>query len=142
MNSIKPVEAPQAQDGMPPSKPNTAQTSESGRPPPDPLDEIRRAELEVARQIAVARETVESARVAAEAQAADLKHQAQEAGRRESLSQHDIAIAEANKEAETLLAQMRQRADDLRRRGNVRMDMAVRHAVSLVIGQAGEAGDV
>jgi nucleotide-binding universal stress UspA family protein len=141
MNSLEPVEAPQAEDGMRSAKPGTVQTTESGRLLPDPLDQIRYAELEVARQIAVARKTIESARATVEAQAADLKREAQEAGRRESQSQYDTVIAEANSEAETFLAQVRQQADDLRCRGNARMDVAVRRAVSLVSGEAGEAGE-
>jgi vacuolar-type H+-ATPase subunit H len=141
MDSLEPIKAPQMQDERPPAKPGTVQATESGRSPPDPLDQIRRAELEVARQIAVSRETLESARRTVEAQAADLKRQAQETGRHESQSQYDNIIAEAHGEAEALLAQARQRADDLRYRGNARMDRAVLHAVSLVIGKADEAGD-
>jgi vacuolar-type H+-ATPase subunit H len=106
-----------------------------------PLDQIRQAEAEVNRRIAAARRVAEMTEVKARAQAADLKREAREAGRREGRAQYEQLVSRAEVEAEALLAQAHSQAEDLRRKGDMHMDSAVHRAVEVVVGLEGEADD-
>ena len=106
-----------------------------------PLDQIRQSEAEVTRQIAAARETAEAKAAEARAQAAQLKRQAKEAGSRAGQARYKEIISTAEEQAQVIRAQANQRARDLRRRGETRMEEAIRKAVALVIGfEAQEQG--
>jgi vacuolar-type H+-ATPase subunit H len=107
-----------------------------------PLEQIRRAEDEAARRIAAARRAAEAIRREALAQATDLKRQADEAGRREGEAQRQEIIRSAQERARALVAEAHRRAEALRHQGEIHMDMGVRHAVAVVMGQWEQAEDV
>lgn len=103
-----------------------------------PLDQIRLAEAENLRQVLAAREAAGQVVARAHAHAAQLKKQAQETGRREGQIRYKEIVSKAEEEARLIAAQAHGRADDLRRQGRQRMELAVRRAVEIVIGQPGE----
>jgi vacuolar-type H+-ATPase subunit H len=106
-----------------------------------PLDQIRHAEMEVTRRIAVARQASEEAIKEAEAQAVDLKRQARDAGHQEGQEQYQNEISKAEKEAQVRIAQAHSRAKDLRLHGETYMDAAVRRALAIIIGCDEESDD-
>ena len=106
---------------------------------PYPLDQIRQAEVTVARTIAAARQSAQDAIQHAEQQAAELRLRAQEIGHREGLEEYDSIVRAAEREAQTLIEQANEQARRLRHRGELLRDLAVLHAVALVSGQ--ETGD-
>ena len=106
-----------------------------------PLDQIRKAEADVTRRIAAARQAAEAAAQDARVQALDLQRQARETGRREGLAQAQAIIARAEKKARALIMQADSQAKDLTREGNLRMNAAVHSAVAIVAGQEAQAGE-
>ena len=99
-----------------------------------PLDQIRHVEADITRQIAVAREAAEKTVAQERTQAARLKKEAQEAGRREGQNRYKDLIGEAERETRVLVAQAHQRAEDLRQRGQRQMAKAIHHAVKIILG--------
>ena len=99
-----------------------------------PLDQIRQAEAEVARQIAAATMAAEIAISQANVQASQIKSQAHETGRQNGLSQYQEIVAKAEFEAQELTKQAAQDAQLLQKLGEHRMDEAVAWAVSFVLG--------
>jgi hypothetical protein len=104
------------------------------------LAQIRQAEAEVARRIAAARQAAEVAVREAQAQAADLKRQASEAGQCEGEAQSQEIISKAWEKARALSEQARIQAEGLRKQGNLRMETGVRCSVLMVTGLE-EVGD-
>jgi len=99
-----------------------------------PLDQIRHVEAEITRQIAAARETAEKTVAQERTQAARLKREAQEAGRREGQSRYKDLVADAEGETRVIVTQAHQRAEDLRQRGQRQMSKAIHHAVKIILG--------
>ena len=106
-----------------------------------PLDQIWQTEAEITRQIAAARQEAEKILVSAKSQITQMKNQAREAGHREGKAQYRQALAEAEEESQVLIAQANSRAEDMGRKGQQRMEMAVRTAVNIIIGMDGEIKD-
>jgi vacuolar-type H+-ATPase subunit H len=102
-----------------------------------PLDQIRLAEAEVARQIVTAREAAEHAIIEAHAQAARLKKQAHETGIRDGQIRYKQTISNAEEEARTIVEQAHNQADGLRRKGQARMEMAIQEVTSIILGWKG-----
>jgi vacuolar-type H+-ATPase subunit H len=98
-----------------------------------PLDQIRNAEAEVAREIAAAREAAKGKVVEAEMQAETLIREARDAGNREGQTQHNEILSRANEEAKALIAQSQNRAGELRRQGRQRMEAAVNHVLEIIV---------
>jgi vacuolar-type H+-ATPase subunit H len=104
-----------------------------------PLDQIRRAEAEAARRIAAAKVSAEEAVRRAQQQAATIKRQAREGGRRAGQAQYQQTVALAKKEADVLVENADGRAESLRRSAQLQMDAAVRLAIDVIIGLEGDA---
>jgi vacuolar-type H+-ATPase subunit H len=104
-----------------------------------PLDQIRRAEAEAARRIAAAKVSAEEAVRRAQQQAATIKRQAREGGRRAGQAQYQQTVALAKKEADVLVENAHGRAESLRRSAQLQMDAAVRLAIDVIIGLEGDA---
>jgi vacuolar-type H+-ATPase subunit H len=113
--------------------PSTTATVESS-----PLDQIRQAELTVARRIATARQAAQDAIRDANEQAADLNRRAEERGRQEGLEEYDAIVSAAERKAQRLIEEAQLRARDLRR-GHLSKEKAVLYAIAMVTGQ--EMGD-
>ena len=99
-----------------------------------PLDQIWQTEAEITRQIAAARQEAEQILASARSQITQIKDQAREVGHREGKAQYRQIVAEAEEEAKALTAQASSRAEDLRRKGQQRMEMAARAAVDIIVG--------
>lgn len=100
-----------------------------------PLDQIRRTEAEVTRQIAVARERADQILKDAQRQAAVLRQEAREAGAREGQARYRVTVSKAEEEAIAIIAEAKTQAKKLRRRGQNQMPEGVRLAVNLIIGK-------
>jgi vacuolar-type H+-ATPase subunit H len=98
-----------------------------------PLDQIRQAEVDLARQVAAAREAAERTIANANAQAAQIKNDAHEQGKREGMARYQDIIHVAEEEASAIIARGRRVAEELRHKGSTRMKTAVRHALSIII---------
>jgi vacuolar-type H+-ATPase subunit H len=105
-----------------------------------PLDQIRQAEADVARQIASAHEVAGQTVALAKAQAKDLLNDARQFGKREGEKRYKEILFNAEEEAQVILVQARKRAARLRRRADQRMVLGVRYALDTIIGleQPGE----
>ncbi len=103
-----------------------------------PLDQIRQTEAEITRKIAAAREAAEQVVVKARLDAYALKKQALEDGNREGQARYREILLRGEEEAKALTVQAHSTADNLRRKGEAYMEIAVRSAVELVIGQEGD----
>jgi flagellar biosynthesis/type III secretory pathway protein FliH len=103
-----------------------------------PLDQIRRAEAEVTRQVAAALRASEATAQQAQAQAEDIKRHALRTGKNEGQAQHREIISRADEEARGLVAQAQRRAEIVRRQGDLRLDDLALRAVEIVIGQEQE----
>lgn len=106
-----------------------------------PLDQIRLVESEITRKIAAARELSERAVAEARAQAARLKKEARETGAREGQIRYKEIVAKAEEEARGILAHAHNRASELKRRGQVRMEAAIQEAIGIVLGLRGGNAD-
>jgi vacuolar-type H+-ATPase subunit H len=106
-----------------------------------PLDQIRKAELEATRRIAEARGTAEQAITRAHSQAELLRIQAREAGQRDGQALYQETIAKAEEQAQVLVSLAHQRAEDLRRTGELRMGIGVNRAIKLILDLEEEVGE-
>lgn len=97
-----------------------------------PLDRIRQAEAEVARQIAASRERGEQRAARAREQADVLLQEAREVGRREGQAQYRRLILQAQDEVRALCLESEERLEALRRARVERMDAAVARVVAIV----------
>jgi vacuolar-type H+-ATPase subunit H len=104
-----------------------------------PLDQIRKAEAEATHRIAEARQVAEQTIARANSQAGLLRIQAGEAGKRDGQARYQEIIVKAEEEAEEIIALARKRAEDLKLRGKLRLDVGVSHVIKLILGQ--EEGD-
>jgi vacuolar-type H+-ATPase subunit H len=104
-----------------------------------PLDQIWQTEAEVTRRAAAARDKAERTLAETQAQASQLKNRAIEEGRYQGQAQYKDVIAAAEEEARVIAVQANYEAEELRRKGNERMDRAVRLAMNIVIGLQGDA---
>ena len=100
-----------------------------------PLDQIRQAEVDVARRVAAARQSADDAIREAQAQAAALKRQACEIGRQEGLAEYQAIVSNAEDKARRLIARARSQAESLRRRGDLFGETAACCATAVVLGQ-------
>ena len=98
------------------------------------LDQVRQEEAEVTRRVAAARESAELAVKEARKRAEELKQEARQTGHRDGERRYKQVISESEAQANTLLAQAKAQAEELRRRGDEVMDEAVRHVLSVVLG--------
>lgn len=107
-----------------------------------PLDQIRQTEADVARQIASARDAAGHTVAHAKTQAKELLEDAHRTGQREGEKRYKEIIANAEEEAQVIIAQAHKRAEHLRRRAGQRLAVGVRRALNVVIGleEAGEDG--
>jgi vacuolar-type H+-ATPase subunit H len=104
-----------------------------------PLDRIRLVEGEVARQLVAAREKAEESMRNVRVQAERMRVEACEAGGREGEVQYKSIIANAEEEAQAIVAQARCRSNELKRRGQQRMEQIILVAINIVTGWEGEA---
>lgn len=102
---------------------------------PSPLDQIRQAEVTVARRVAAARQAAQDAIREAHEQAAELRRYAHDCGCLEGVETYEFIVSTAEREAQTLIEEAHSQARDLRRRGDLFGEMAVRYAVMMVTGQ-------
>jgi vacuolar-type H+-ATPase subunit H len=98
-----------------------------------PLDQIRQAEAEVTRKIVAAREASEHAITEARAQAALLKKQAHASGNREGQIRYKEIVSSAEEETRTIVEHAHNQAEELRRKGQSRMEMAIQEVTSIVL---------
>jgi len=102
-----------------------------------PLDQIRLCEAEVTRRIASARQAAEKGVSKARSEAATLKMQAMERGRKRGQAQYEEVISRSEEEARVMVAQAQRRSDELLRRSVRRIEQAVRQVVNIVTGLDG-----
>ena len=102
-----------------------------------PLDQIRLVEAEITRKIAAAREASEHSAANARAQSAALKKQAGEKGERAGQIHYKETVAKAEEQAQMIVAQAQNEADDLRRKGQARMERAVNESLNIILGLKG-----
>lgn len=106
-----------------------------------PLDQIRLCEAEVTRRIAAARQSAEESLAGARSEAASLKKQAKERGFRRGQAQYQEIITKAEENAQVMVAQARQRSDELSLRGRRRIEEAVRNTASFIVGLEADEGN-
>jgi ATP synthase H subunit len=97
------------------------------------LDQIRQAEAEVARRIALARENAEHTLAQAKSQARSLVEEAARSGKNEGQALYREILARAEEEAKAILANAKSCGEDLQRRGGERIEMAVQYILDLVL---------
>jgi vacuolar-type H+-ATPase subunit H len=102
-----------------------------------PLDQIRQAEAEITKKIVTAREASESAIAEARLYANLLKKQAHESGIKAGRIRHKEILAQAEDEARGTVAHAQNQADELRSKGQARMEQAIRAALGIVLGVKG-----
>ena len=107
-----------------------------------PLDQIRLAEADVTRKIAMAREDREHTLTKAKAQAKILLEEAQESGKRKGQTQYREIVSEAEEEARAILAESDHRAEEIRQKGTRYMDFAIRQVVNIITGMEEGAADI
>jgi len=106
-----------------------------------PLDQIRQAEAEVTRRVAAARKKAERAQSRTRQRVIQMKNIAREDGLLKGRLRYQEIIKKSEEEAEALIIDAHQKDEELRRRGLLLMESAVRFIVSLVIGSELEAED-
>lgn len=99
-----------------------------------PLDQIRQAEADVTRKIAMAREDNERTLADAKAQVRMLLDRAKESGHRKGEAQYRGIVFEAEEVARAILAESDHWADELQQKGVRTMDSAVRQVVNIITG--------
>jgi vacuolar-type H+-ATPase subunit H len=99
-----------------------------------PLDQIRHTETEVAGAIAAARQAAEQIVANAHAEATSLRHQAREEGIREGQARYKATVTQSEEQARVILDNAQHRAQELRRKGQKRMNGGVEYAVKIVLG--------
>lgn len=98
-----------------------------------PLDQIRLAEAEITRKVVTAREAAEHARAEARAQVTLLKKQAHDSGIREGQIRYKEIVSGAEEEARAIVEHAHNQADELRRKGEVRMEAAIQEVTRIVL---------
>jgi len=98
-----------------------------------PLDQIRQAEAEVARQIATASVAADTAISETNTQASQIKNQSIEAGRRNGLTIYNEIIEKSRLEAKEITLRGQEDAKQLLVQGGKLMDKAVETALRLVL---------
>jgi vacuolar-type H+-ATPase subunit H len=98
-----------------------------------PLDQIRLAEAEVTRKVVAAREASEHAVTEARTQAALLKKQAHASGNRAGQIRYKEIVSRAEEEARTIVEHAYNQANELRRNGQARMEVAIQEVTSIVL---------
>ena len=102
-----------------------------------PLDQVRLVEAEITRKVFAARESSERSAANARIQAALLKKQAEENGKREGQIRYKEMIAKAEEQAEVIIAQAQHEAEGLRENGHTLMEQAVNEALNIILGMQG-----
>ncbi len=100
-----------------------------------PLDQIRQAEAEVTRQVVAARRAAQEQENDVRRKISSLKSEARLQGEQEGKVEYRQRVTEAREEAQVLVSEARKRAQDLRRRGDQWMAVAVRRAIEIVLGE-------
>lgn len=103
-----------------------------------PLDQIRQTEAEVIRRIAAAHQAAEQIIGDARQEAARIKKQAGDVGHLEGQARFKEIVSKAEVEAQALIIQAQQQAEELRRRGDQNMDRAVVQVVQIILGLEGD----
>lgn len=106
-----------------------------------PLDQIRQTEAEVTRAVAAACQAADEIVAQAQREAAQIKQEARQSGVREGQARYREMISNAEEEVQDIVAEAKVRANELRRKGQRRMDRGVHQAVRLVIGLGEEGTD-
>ena len=108
-----------------------------------PLDQVRLAEANVTRMVAAALENNEHTLMEAKAQAKLLMDEARQNGEREGRNQYREIISGAEEEARAVRAVAVHRAEELRKKGNRRMNIAVHRVINIITGmeEEGEANE-
>lgn len=99
-----------------------------------PLDQIQRAETEIARRVAATRESARQVEIEAQEQAARMLHEAQEHGQREGQAEYEEVITQAQSEVAHLLTHAHQQAEALQQRSESYMTTAPHYAIAIVTG--------
>jgi len=99
-----------------------------------PLDQIRLAEADVTRKVAIAREDSEHTLANAKAQAKIILDKARESGKRRGQSQYREIVSEAEEMARVILAESDHLAEELQQKGIRYMDSAVRQIENIITG--------
>jgi vacuolar-type H+-ATPase subunit H len=99
-----------------------------------PLDQIRMAEANAARKLALSRELAEIKITQARYQARVLVDEARESGKHEGQVQYAEIVSRAEEEAEGLVAEAQARVEALRREGELRMQAAVDQVIQTLLG--------
>ena len=102
-----------------------------------PLDQIRLAEAEITRKVIAAREASERAMTDARTQSTALRRQAHEAGTRTGQIRYKEMVSRAEEEARTIVEHAHHQANELRRKGEARMEAAIQEASRIVLGLKG-----
>ena len=103
-----------------------------------PLDQIRKTEAEVTRQVAAAREAAERMVIEARKQVKALRDDAQAAGYQQGRTHFKEIVSIAEEEAQAIVSQAQGQANALRQKGKQGMAKAVGYALSFVLGLEGE----
>lgn len=99
-----------------------------------PLDQVRSEESEVTRKAIVARKNAERSIADARLEAMKIKTQARESGAQEGKVLYKKIVDTAEDEARAIKEQAQKQAIELQEKGQSRMELAVQHAVSIVLG--------
>jgi vacuolar-type H+-ATPase subunit H len=99
-----------------------------------PLDQIQSTELEVERQIAIAREAAELLITRTKAQLADLRREAQETGSHEGQTEYNKIVLEAEEAAKVYLDQACQKAERFRCKNAHRIDALAQYVTTIILG--------
>ncbi len=102
------------------------------------LDQIRQAEAEVTRRIAVANEAAHQRVANARSQVTQMINLAREAGQSEGQARYQQIINQAEAEAQDIIAKAEEQAKELRRQGITEMSQVVELAVNFITEQAEE----
>ena len=105
-----------------------------------PIEQIRRAEAEVTRQVAAAREAAEETLQAAKAQAARLHAEALQEGKQEGEQHCQQIIDQAKEAASQIVIQANEQAKEMRRNGLLHMDRVAQQALHYVLDMQADQG--
>jgi vacuolar-type H+-ATPase subunit H len=106
-----------------------------------PLDQIRQTEAEVTRAGAVARQAAEQIIAKAQREAIDIQQDARELGVREGEARYRELITTGEEEARGIVAEAQVRANEMRRKGQQRMNLGIHKVFRIVIGLGEDAID-
>lgn len=98
------------------------------------LDQIRKTEADVTRQIASVREAAGLKVARAQTQANELLDDARQAGKREGEKRHKAILSNTEEEAQVIIAQSHNRAAHLRRRAGRRFALGVHRSLNVILG--------